>query len=181
MKVRTGFCLFGETKFIHQQGDIPHLNCTPGSFHLSTSLRDPPPSRREANKNPIFGAQTDRQTKFIFVTVKTIATRLPTRRFCPCPYGAQKRARDVHSDTHQRANQIDKIGAAAKFQSAFLPGTGENDPFHRIHGSRKIRAGQLIGAEVNLQGCLLLFWNFFLVGQEKSASFPLGRGSVTPP
>ena len=38
MKVRTGFCLFGETKFIHQQGDIPHLNCTPGSFRHA--LRD---------------------------------------------------------------------------------------------------------------------------------------------
>ena len=86
------------------------------------------------------------------------------------------RVRVINSGTHQRANQIDKIGAAAKFQSAFLPGTGENDPFHRIHGSRKIRAGQLIGAAINLQGCLLLFWNFFLVGQEKSASFPLGRG-----
>ena len=94
----------------------------------------------------------------------------------------------ISSDTHQRANQTHKIGAAAKFQSAFLPGTGENDPFHRIHGSRKNRAGQLIGAAINLQGCLLLFWNFFLVGQEKSASFPLNvlrsimcRGSVTAP
>ena len=37
MKVRTGFCLFGETKFMHQQGDILHLNCTPGSFHRKRS------------------------------------------------------------------------------------------------------------------------------------------------
>ena len=141
--------LISKPKFVRKQ------NFFKNSFarRAPSTASGPPPSRREANKNPIFGAQTDRQTKFIFVTIKTIATRLPTRRFCLCPYGAQKRARDVHSDTHQRANQIDKIGAAAKFQSAFLPGTGENDPFHRIHGSRKIRAGQLIGAAVNLQDC----------------------------
>ena len=29
---------------------------------------------------------------------------------------------------------------------------------------------------INLQGCQLLFWNFFLFGKEKSASFPFSKG-----
>jgi len=61
MKVRTGFCLFGETKFIHQQGDIPHLNCTPGSFHRKRS-----PADCQASATPKNASKGEIQPKHFF-------------------------------------------------------------------------------------------------------------------
>jgi len=52
-----------------------------------------------------------------------IGDLLPTRLSCLCPYGAQERACVMRTDTH-RANQIDKISAAAEFPSPLLSDTG---------------------------------------------------------
>jgi len=49
-------------------------------------------------------------------------------------------------------------------------------PGYRNFGIRKTFTAELMARAINLQGCQLLFWHFFLFGKEKSVSFSLIKG-----
>ena len=112
--------------------------------------------------------------KFLFILL-TIHHLLSTRLSCRCPYGAQERAREVRSDTHQRANQIDRIGASAKIPCPLLSGVGtisRNTPHLREQKSSCVTVDWRSGQPARLPTS---FCNFFFLEKKKLTVSPWQR------
>ena len=114
-----------------------------------------------------FTSVTSQKTNFNFTPHKPSRIRVPAARYeAVCV---------MNSDTHQRANQICKIGAAAEIPSPLLSGTGAL-PRNASYVREQISpCGTVDWRKRSTCKVAHFFWLFSFV-QRKEHRFPLAKG-----